>query len=242
VVAGGDDEDYPFVTMAASLDANDYLQHDFDSIGEATLLLAICSNVRRNPQAEGYDMAIQPAAYWEAERHSTDAGKWRKVTGKELGDLKRMEAYEDVDELPEGKKLIGCRWVYELKIDESGGPSICKTVPFVDYRATFAPFAKSVTVQFGAVYSALQGRDLQCFDITCAFLWDLTIVICIRRPPPLPPGLFRLVMWIHQEIFIDSFLTEHNLVPCSVAKVRKVVARPGGVSGSAGNARGSDLK
>lgn len=52
-------------------------------------------------------------------------------------------------EVPERKKSIGCRWVYEFKINES--------VPFVDYRATFAPVAGSVTVRFVTVYSALQG-------------------------------------------------------------------------------------
>jgi hypothetical protein len=39
-----------------------------------------------------------------------------------------------------------------------------------------APVAKSVTVRFQvAVYSALQGWHLQCFDTTRAFVWDLTV-------------------------------------------------------------------
>jgi len=88
---------------------------------------------------------------------------------KELGDLKRMGVYEDAKELPDGKRAIGCRWVYEFKIKESGGPPIYKAwlvaqgfsqVPFMDYGATFAPVAKSVTVRFVAVYSVLQGWHL----------------------------------------------------------------------------------
>jgi ribosomal protein S27E len=199
---------------AASLDADDYLQCDIDSLCGATLL-SIRSDVRQNPYADGYDMFIPTATHWEAEMH-TDATEWHWVMEKELGDLKRMGVYEDIDALPEGKKAIGCRWVYEFKIDESGGPPIYKTclvaqsfsqVPFMDYGATFAP---EVTVRFGAVYSALQGWDLQCFDTTCTFLWDLAIVIFMRRPPPLPPGLCRLVMWIHQEMCIESLLAKHD--------------------------------
>ena len=34
--------------------------------------------------------------------------------------------YEDVEELPEGKKAIGCHWVYKFKANESGGPPIYK--------------------------------------------------------------------------------------------------------------------
>jgi len=210
-----DDDENPFVgggfenvdssNIAASLDADDYLQRDVDSLSEATLL-SIRSDTRRNPRDEGYDMSIPPANYWEAERR-TDAEEWKKVTEKELEDLKRMGVYEDAEELPEGKKAIGCRWVYEFKINESGGPPIYKArlvaqgfsqVPFVDYNATFAPVAKSVTVHFVAVYSALQGWHLQCFDATCAFLHGgLVKVIFMRRPRPLPPGLWRLLKSIY---------------------------------------------
>jgi hypothetical protein len=66
-----------------------------------------------------------------------------------------MGVYEDVEELLEGKKAISCHWVYEFKINESGGPPIYKArliaqgflqVPFVDYGATFAPVVKSITI------------------------------------------------------------------------------------------------
>ena len=194
------------VTMAASLDTDKYLRRDVDNLCEATLL-SIRSDMQRNPLAEGYDMKIPPASHWEAERR-TDAEEWRKVTEKELGDLKRMGVYEDAEELPEGKKAIGCHWVYEFKVNESGGPPTYKAclvaqgfsqVPFMDYGATFAPVTKSVTVQFVAVYSALHGWHLQCFDAARAFLHGgLTgRELFMRCPPPLPPGLWRLLKSIY---------------------------------------------
>jgi hypothetical protein len=52
--------------VVASLDADNYLQQDVDSLSEA-MLLSICNDVRRNPDDEGYDMSIPLANYWEAE-------------------------------------------------------------------------------------------------------------------------------------------------------------------------------
>jgi hypothetical protein len=79
------------------------------------------------------------------------------------------------EELPEGRKVIGNRWVFEFKLDIDGGPPIHKArlvaqgfsqIPFVDYNATFTPFAKSTSVRFVAIHTALHGWHLECFDVT----------------------------------------------------------------------------
>ena len=164
---GGGFENVDSLPIVASLDADDYLQWNVDSLSKAMLLL-IHSSTHRNPHDEGYDMSIPLANYWEAEWRM-DAEEWKKVMEKELEDLKRMGVYEDAEELPEGKRAIGCHWVYKFKINESGIPPIYKAqlvaqgflqVPFVDYDVTFTPVVKSVTVHFIAVYSALQGWHL----------------------------------------------------------------------------------
>ena len=68
----------------------------------------------------------------------------------------------------------------------------------MDYGATFAPVAKSVTVRFVTVYSALQGWHLQCIDATRAFLHGgLNRNVFMRCPPPLPPGIWRLLKSIY---------------------------------------------
>jgi hypothetical protein len=122
----------------------------------------------------------------------SDAEDWKKVEEKELEMLRSMGVYMD-EELPEGRKAIGNRWVFEFKLDVDGGLPIYKArlvaqgfsqVPFVDYDAMFAPVAKSASVRFVAVHSALHGWHLECFDATQAFLWgNLTRTIYMRYPP-----------------------------------------------------------
>jgi hypothetical protein len=179
-----------FTASVASLDVHAYLQRDADAFVESALL-SLRSDVPRNPSSPGYDMTVPPANHREAMLRS-DAEEWRRVEEKELGMLKSMGVYVD-EVLPEGRKAIGNRWVFEFKIDPDGGPAIAKArlvaqgfsqIPFVDYDATFAPVAKSVSVRFVAVYSALNGWHLECFDATRAFLWgDLTRTIYMRYPP-----------------------------------------------------------
>ena len=194
-----------FTAASASLDVQDYLQRDADALFESALL-SIRSDVSRNPTSSGYDMTIPPANHREAMLRS-DAEVWKRVEEKELGMLKSMGVYVD-ELLPEGRKAIGNRWVFEFKIDPNGGPAIAKArlvaqgfsqVPFVDYDVTFAPVAKSVSVRFVAVYASLNGWHLECFDATRAFLWgDLARTIYMRYPPgytsPLDwEGVWRLL-------------------------------------------------
>jgi hypothetical protein len=178
------------LTATASLDVHDYLQRDADALFESALL-SLRSDISRNPSSFGYDMTIPPANHREAMLRS-DAEEWKRVEEKELGMLKSMGVYVE-EVLPEGRKAIGNRWVFEFKIDPNGGPPIHKArlvaqgfsqVPFVDYDATFAPVAKSASVRFVAVHSSLNGWHLECFDATRAFLWgDLTKTIYMRYPP-----------------------------------------------------------
>ncbi|KAJ3500022.1 hypothetical protein NLJ89_g9975 [Agrocybe chaxingu] len=181
----------PNVT-AASLDVEDYLQRDIDARYEATFL-SICSDVRRDPRSASYDMSVPPANHCEAMLRP-DADEWRRVEQKELDMLKSMGVYME-EMLPEGRKAIGCRWVHEFKVGE-GGDRIYKArcvaqgfsqVPFVDYDSTFAPVAKAVSIRFVAVYSALLGWDLECFDATRGFP--------LGRPGT--PHLHALPRWLH---------------------------------------------
>lgn len=113
------------------------------------------------------------------------------VIKKGLDDLKRMGVYVD-EKLLEGWKAIGCRWVFEFKL-QLPADAIHKArviaqgfsqIPFVNYNSTFTPVAKAVSICFIAVYSALHSWHIHCFDATRAFLWgDLVRIIYMCCPP-----------------------------------------------------------
>ena len=48
-----------------------------------------------------------------------EGDQWTKAIDEELGTLKEMGTWELAD-LPEGRKPIGCKWVFVKKRDEKG--------------------------------------------------------------------------------------------------------------------------
>lgn len=190
----------PFNAVCVSLDPVAYLDQDNQCVCESALL-SIRSDAPRNPLVVGYDMSIPPATHREA-TGCPNATEWLRVEEKELSMLKDMGVYQE-ELLPVGHKAIGYRWVFEFKLVEGGSP-IHKArlvaqgfsqVVFIDYDATFAPVAKSVSIRLLAVYATLHGWHLETFDTTRAFLWgDLTHVIYMCSPPGYTPS-FPGAVW-----------------------------------------------
>ena len=57
----------------------------------------------------------EPATYLEAAQHP----EWVKAMQKEIEALNANHTWEVID-LPKGKKAIGCKWVYKVKLKKDG--------------------------------------------------------------------------------------------------------------------------
>ncbi|KAL0308794.1 UNVERIFIED_CONTAM: Retrovirus-related Pol polyprotein from transposon RE2 [Sesamum radiatum] len=116
----------------------------------------------------------EPRTFAEANKHP----QWRAAMDKELEALENKSTW-DLTTLPAGKRAIGSRWVYKVKLHQDGSIERYKArlvakgytqVEGVDFFDSFSPVAKTVTVRlFIAIASAYRWPLLQ-LDVNNAFL------------------------------------------------------------------------
>jgi hypothetical protein len=117
---------------------------------------------------------------------------WKKAMNEEMGALQRNHTW-DLTPLSKGKKVVGCRWVYTVKlmpegtIDRYKARLVAKgyTQKYgVDYEETFAPVAKINTIRILMSLAANRGWPLQQLDVKNAFLnGDLEEEVYMAVPP-----------------------------------------------------------
>ncbi|KAM1500064.1 hypothetical protein ACFX10_022670 [Malus domestica] len=118
--------------------------------------------------------------------------KWKKAMIEEMETLRKNSTWELV-KLPEGKKLVGCIWVFTVKHKADGSMERYKARLVVkgytqtygiDYQETFAPVTKINTMRVLMSLAANLGWPLRQFDVKNAFLHgDLDEEVNMDLPP-----------------------------------------------------------
>lgn len=118
--------------------------------------------------------------------------KWRDAMQHEIAALQANNTWTLMP-LPSHKRPIGCKWVYKIKLKPDGTVERYKArlvakgysqIEGVDYKETFAPMAKLVTVRVLLSIAALQGWHLHQLDVNNAFLHgDLDEDVYMTLPP-----------------------------------------------------------
>lgn len=134
--------------------------------------------------------AKEPVTYGEAVK-SSDSDAWRKAMDDEFQSHQRNGTWELVDR-PAGKRVIGSRWVYKIKQDETGEVVRFKARLVAqgfaqrygeDFDEVFAPVTKYATLR---TLLALAGKDrlfLKHLDVKTAYLYGtIDEEVYMRQP------------------------------------------------------------
>ncbi|KAJ1703741.1 hypothetical protein LUZ63_003520 [Rhynchospora breviuscula] len=130
----------------------------------------------------------EPEHFGEAMKDSN----WRKAMQTEIEALERNKTWS-IEDLPSEKKAIGCKWVYRIKYNSDGSVERYKArlvvlgnrqVEGIDFKETFAPVAKMVSVRTFLAVAVARGWELHQMDVHNAFLHgDLHEKVYMRLPP-----------------------------------------------------------
>ena len=118
--------------------------------------------------------------------------EWRQAMIDEMCALQSSGTWELVP-LPSGKSLVGCRWLYTVKVGPDGKIDRFKArlvakgytqVFGLDYSDTFSPVAKMASVRLLLSIAAIRHWSLHQLDIKNAFLHgDLEEEVYMEQPP-----------------------------------------------------------
>jgi hypothetical protein len=118
--------------------------------------------------------------------------KWDNAMDEKMATLDANAIWELVV-LPEDKKAIGCKWVYEVKHNADGFVSRYKTRLIakgyaqtygIDYEETYSPVAKMTTVRAIIAMATIKGWSLHQMDVKNVFLHgDLQEEVYMEQPP-----------------------------------------------------------
>ena len=119
----------------------------------------------------------EPRSVTEA-MSSNEREKWSEAMDKEMNSIQSNKVWELV-ELPEGKKPIGCKWVYKIRkgadgeIDRYKARLVAKGFSQqhgFDYDETFSPVARFESLRLLLALAVQSGLTVHQMDVTTAFL------------------------------------------------------------------------
>jgi len=121
-----------------------------------------------------------------------DDPKWKRAMEEEMEALQKNNTWQLVSP-PQGKRAVGCRWVFTVKHNADGSVNRYKarlvaqgfTQTYgIDYDETFAPVAKMNTIRVLLSLAASFNWPLQQFDVKNAFLHgELAQEVYMALPP-----------------------------------------------------------
>ncbi|KAK3880550.1 hypothetical protein Pcinc_014947 [Petrolisthes cinctipes] len=130
-----------------------------------------------------------PNTYVEA-IHSPDSQLWQKAMQEEIDALTESDTFELI-ELPEGRSLVGSKWVYSVKDDPHNGERHkarfvargFSQIYGVDYHETFSPTARLTSLRMLLQLAVQENLQIHQMDVKTAYLnADIDCDIYLEQP------------------------------------------------------------
>jgi hypothetical protein len=127
--------------------------------------------------AAAEDMVTEPRTYEEA-LQSPEAARWRQAMDEELAALEKNGTWK-LCEAPAGAKVLGSKWAYKVKRDESGRVVRYKArlvaqgfaqVEGLDFLSTYAPVARLSSIRVILALAAREDWHVDNMDVDNAYL------------------------------------------------------------------------
>ena len=128
-------------------------------------------------------------------RQAQQSKHWKQflqAEEKELDSFREHEVWELVP-LPRGRKAVGTRWVYDVKVDVDGNITRHKArlvaqgfsqKQGIDYNETFAPTMHIKTARLLLALAARDNIEVRQYDVSTAFLHaSLREEVYVKQPP-----------------------------------------------------------
>ncbi|GKV22443.1 hypothetical protein SLEP1_g32316 [Rubroshorea leprosula] len=141
-------------------------------------------NIQNDPQSESELLhegtsseEHEPTSFKEA-CESVNSDQWRGAMEEEMESLHKNKTW-DLVQLPEGRKAIGCRWIYKLKKDSEGNIERYKARLVIkgyaqklgiDFDEVFSPVVRMTTIRVVLALAASLDLELEQLDVKIAFL------------------------------------------------------------------------
>ena len=214
-------------------DGDSESDHSQDDREDGTVPLRRSTRVRKSPEFFMFQANVvtteEPTTYHEAITR-VDGKHWQAAADDEMKSLTDTGTYELV-ELPSGRKLVDCKWVFKVKTNADGEIERYKArlvakgfsqVEGIDYTETFAPVAKYGSIRCVLAIAAQLDLEIHQMDVKTAFLnGELEEEIYMRQPPgytseqtkdkvwKLKKGLYGLkqaprMWWIKLDSYLQS--------------------------------------
>ena len=153
---------------------------------------------------------IEPTTIDEALK-SDQAEHWKAAADLEYASLIENDTWE-LATLPDGREVIGYKWVFRVKHDSEGkverfkGRLVAKGYSQqygIDYDETFSPVVRFSSIRTLLAYAVQQGMLIHHMDVVTAFLnGQLHEEIYMKQPPGyIQPGQEELVCRLKKSLY-----------------------------------------